>query len=93
MESPQPFSDPTDQRATPVPEIDPARCDGCGLCVRVCPANVLAIRAGLAAVVRPEDCAYHGHCERICPKTAISRQFQIIFNPKKETAHEARFDP
>jgi Pyruvate/2-oxoacid:ferredoxin oxidoreductase delta subunit len=26
------------------PRIDPARCDGCGICVRVCPAPTLAFQ-------------------------------------------------
>jgi len=73
-----------DAMAYPVPLIDSALCDGCGLCVRVCPANVLTLSEGKAIVARPAACAYHGYCERICPAQAVTRPFQIIFNRTKD---------
>lgn len=64
----------------PVPEILPARCDGCGLCVRVCPTGALVLMAEKATLAHPAACEYHGLCERICPRQAISRPFQIVFS-------------
>lgn len=61
-----------------VPQIDPLRCDGCGLCVQVCPQGALAVQDGCAVVVNTAACQYHGHCERICPQQAIQRPFLIF---------------
>lgn len=50
--------------------IDPERCTGCGLCVRVCPAGTLSIRDGKAEVngSRSMGC---GHCQAVCPAGAV----------------------
>lgn len=65
----------------PVPIIDPELCTGCGLCVRVCPTQALALNGQKAVVADPGRCDYHGLCELICPFQAISRPFVIIFEP------------
>jgi ferredoxin len=64
----------------PIPLIDPLRCDGCGLCVQVCPTGTLGRdeNSGRAIVVRPEACDYTGHCETICPTAAIARPFEVV---------------
>ena len=62
----------------PVPLIDPTRCDGCGLCVHVCPTGALAVKDSKAIVATPEACNYTGLCEAICPTGAIQRPFEII---------------
>jgi ferredoxin len=63
-----------------LPKISAARCDGCGLCVRVCPTGALAVRGGTAVVARPRECRYNGLCERVCPRAAISRPLEIIWS-------------
>jgi len=61
------------------PVIDPARCIGCGGCLKACPEQehhtVLGIVAGRAALVNPGDCIGHGACKAACPVEAISLVF------------------
>ena len=74
------------QDERPVPLIDPRRCNGCGLCVAVCPNGALALRGLVVAVVDAQACSYAGHCERICRERAISRPFQIVFGSGSTTS-------
>ena len=62
----------------PLPIIDPKLCDGCNLCILVCPTQSLILDNGKAAVKDRATCNYHGVCELICPLGAISRKFKII---------------
>jgi len=71
----------------PIPLIDPARCDGCGLCVRVCPTGALAVQDGKAVVATPEVCNYTGLCEAACPTGAIQRLFEIVILNEKLGGH------
>jgi len=50
--------------------IDPELCDGCGLCVRVCPSRTLSLVQGRALVsgTRSLGC---GHCAAVCPRGAV----------------------
>ena len=59
--------------------IDDNLCKGCGLCVSVCPKNVLEISAQLnakgyfpAMQARPQDCIKCALCCTMCPDVAIS---------------------
>lgn len=54
----------------PVPEIDPALCDGCGACSRFCAFHAIV---GLKAtpLVFAELCHGCGGCLRVCPRQAI----------------------
>ena len=51
-------------------EIDRELCNGCGLCVTVCPAGTISLIEGKAAVSGGESISC-GHCEAICPREAI----------------------
>jgi len=62
----------------PIPIIDLERCDGCGLCLRVCPTGALAMNGSKALVARPGACDYSGLCEMACPVQAIQRPFEIV---------------
>ncbi len=59
--------------------VDTERCKGCGLCVAVCPKNVLEIAKEVntkgyfpAYQARPEDCIFCAICCTICPDVAIA---------------------
>jgi 2-oxoglutarate ferredoxin oxidoreductase subunit delta len=59
--------------------VDKDRCKGCGLCVDVCPKNVLEISNGINAKgyfpayqARPEDCIFCALCCTMCPDVAIT---------------------
>jgi len=59
--------------------IDIEYCKGCGLCVTVCPKNVLEISDQISSKgyfpayqARPEDCIFCITCCRICPDVAIT---------------------
>lgn len=60
-------------------EIDHNHCKGCGLCVTVCPKNVLELTSEVspkgyfpAYQARPEDCIFCAICCTMCPDVAIT---------------------
>lgn len=57
--------------AIPVPQVDAARCDGCGECSRFCAYHAIAC-TGAEPLVFPELCHGCGGCALICPRQAIN---------------------
>ncbi|WHY01913.1 4Fe-4S binding protein [Neobacillus sp. DY30] len=60
-------------------------CKSCGLCVQVCPANVIFLADYLngkgyrpAAVTKQEKCISCGKCAQLCPDSVIS-----VYRPVK----------
>lgn len=53
--------------------IDSKLCNGCGLCVPVCPDKSIGLKAGCAEI-RGEKCMECGHCLAACPQGAITIQ-------------------
>jgi thioredoxin reductase (NADPH) len=65
------------------PLIDPAKCLGCGACVKACPEmphhQVLGLIKGKAVLVGPTECIGHGACKIVCPFDAIT----LVFGTEK----------
>ncbi|MBN1140502.1 MAG: ATP-binding protein [Deltaproteobacteria bacterium] len=60
----------TETVSIPVPEVDEARCDGCGECGRFCQYKaIVAIKT--APLIFPELCHGCGGCAKVCPRHAI----------------------
>jgi nitroreductase/NAD-dependent dihydropyrimidine dehydrogenase PreA subunit len=51
-------------------QIDRDLCNGCGLCVNVCPTGTISLREDKATASGGES-IFCGHCEAVCPREAI----------------------
>ena len=56
-----------------IQEVDLDKCTGCGICVDVCPLDVLRMdeRGEKAIICYPDDCHTCFQCEMNCPPHAI----------------------
>lgn len=58
--------------------IDKEKCKGCGLCVEVCPQNVIALgnnvnnKGYFYADIIKEDCTACENCVMVCPDAVIT---------------------
>jgi NAD-dependent dihydropyrimidine dehydrogenase PreA subunit len=53
-------------------QYDPDLCNGCGMCVSVCPHAVFALNGRAARLASPDACMECGACQRNCPTGAIA---------------------
>lgn len=53
--------------------IDPELCNGCGICVQICPMDVIRLdeKRKKAKIKYPEDCMICEICALDCPTKAI----------------------
>ncbi len=52
-------------------EFDTNLCNGCGMCVNVCPHAVFTMNSRKAIPTRPDACMECGACQLNCPVNAI----------------------
>jgi ferredoxin len=52
-------------------ELDQDKCVGCGMCLIVCPHEVLSINNGHARIENRDACMECGACARNCPVDAV----------------------
>ena len=52
-------------------EYNKERCQGCGLCVQVCPHAVFTMNGAKAELIDKDACMECGACRRNCPHGAI----------------------
>ncbi len=62
------------------PQIDPEKCNSCGLCIGVCKDNGLALIDGVVVFIGLDACNWCGLCEAVCPEGAIGCPFEIILD-------------
>lgn len=67
------------QALRPRPVFTHKRCDGCGTCVRACPAKAIALDSGHKPQVDVKKCIRCYCCQELCPKTDVEVKRNPIF--------------
>jgi len=55
-----------------IERIDAELCNGCGICVQICPMDVIRMDDEKAVIRYPEDCMLCEFCALDCPVQAIT---------------------
>lgn len=53
-------------------QLDRGKCNGCGICLQVCPHAVFVFEAKRAAIADRDACMECGACAGNCPQGALS---------------------
>ncbi|MBW2031656.1 MAG: ferredoxin family protein [Deltaproteobacteria bacterium] len=62
-------------------KIDADLCNGCGVCVEICPEDVYEMSEKHPVPVHEDECWYCGSCMMDCPVDAISIIFPHYMRP------------
>ncbi len=52
-------------------ELDQSKCNGCGMCLVVCPQEVFSFNEKVSSITDRDACLECGACARNCPQGAI----------------------
>lgn len=52
-------------------KLDQSKCNGCGMCLEVCPQQVFSITGRISSITDRDACMECGACARNCPQEAI----------------------
>ncbi len=72
-----------------IPRVDVFKCNGCGVCVKQCPAHIMGLIKNKAALL-VDLCEECGICAEACPIEAI--HFRLP-NKGIEATHESYVSP
>ena len=61
-----------------MPLVYLTKCNGCGLCVRVCYGKGLVLVDNVITVIATAECDWCTECEAVCPVGAIRCPFEIV---------------
>ena len=53
-------------------QLDKEKCNGCGMCVKVCPHEVFELSGRKSHIINRDYCMECGACAMNCPEDAIS---------------------
>lgn len=52
-------------------KLSKEKCNGCGMCTKVCPHEVFSISGGKAQIINRDNCMECGACALNCPEEAL----------------------
>ena len=59
------------------PVINMEKCNGCGICDKHCPLDVIYMVKKVPDVRYPDECWHCGNCRISCPDGAVSYEFPL----------------
>ena len=60
--------------------IDYNKCNGCGVCVEICPTDALRLNNKNKPFMKYDECWYCGCCELECPKKALTMEIPYLIS-------------